>query len=98
MDLPDTSPPGLPEKVDLKNLKSDLKQCLRQLRDRNPENYAVFVLCEPKKMALLDADVLIEGLQCVRQMRENLQALDTGPMTAEELRRMQRIGDFLHRK
>ncbi len=37
------------------------------------------------------------GAKNIQQMRENLSALDLGPMTEAELYHMRRIGDFIHR-
>jgi aryl-alcohol dehydrogenase-like predicted oxidoreductase len=36
------------------------------------------------------------GTRTVEQMRENLTALDRGPMSEDELARMRRIGDHVH--
>lgn len=49
-----------------------------------------FVLSHPS------VDVCLTGARSVEMMRENLAALDHGPMTEEELTRMRRIGDFVH--
>jgi len=46
-----------------------------------------FVLSNPA------VDVCMTGTKTVEQMRENLMVLDMGPMSAEELARMRRIGD-----
>ena len=48
-----------------------------------------FVLSHPA------VDVCMTGAKTLEQMRENLNALDTGPMTEPELERMRRIGDFV---
>ncbi len=40
-------------------------------------------------------DVCLTGPRNLEQMRENLETLDHGPMSAEELTRMRRIGDHL---
>ena len=49
-----------------------------------------FVLSHPA------VDVCMSGAKTAAQMRENLGALDGGPMTDAELERMRRIGDFVH--
>jgi predicted aldo/keto reductase-like oxidoreductase len=49
-----------------------------------------FVLSNPA------IDVCMSGARTVEQMRENLALLDAGPMSADELARARRIGDFLH--
>ncbi|HDT12909.1 MAG TPA: aldo/keto reductase, partial [Candidatus Aminicenantes bacterium] len=49
-----------------------------------------FVLSHPA------VDVCMSGARTVEQMRENLAALEGGPMTGEELERMRRIGDHVH--
>ena len=51
-----------------------------------------FVLSNPS------VDVCMMGAKNMEQMRENLQTLDRGPMTEEELTRMRRIGDHLYGK
>ena len=42
-------------------------------------------------------DVCMMGARSIEQMRENLKTLDQDPMTEEELNRMRRIGDHIHR-
>ena len=49
-----------------------------------------FVLSHPA------VDVCMSGARTVKEMRENLAVLDSGPMTEAELGRMRRIGDFVH--
>ena len=49
-----------------------------------------FVLSRP------EVDVCMSGAKTLEQMRENLAALDAGPMTEAELERMRRIGDFVY--
>ncbi len=49
-----------------------------------------FVLSHPS------VDVCMSGAKTIDQMRENLAALDAGPMSPEELDRMRRIGDFVY--
>jgi aryl-alcohol dehydrogenase-like predicted oxidoreductase len=51
-----------------------------------------FVLSHP------DVDVCMMGAADADQMEENLAVLKSGPMSAEELARMRRIGEYLHRK
>lgn len=51
-----------------------------------------FVLSHPA------VDVCLTGARTEAQMLENLQTLEKGPMTEEELRRMRRIGDHLYGK
>lgn len=51
-----------------------------------------FVLSHPQ------VDVCMMGAKDLRQMRENLAALELGPMTAEELKRMRWIGDHIYGK
>jgi predicted aldo/keto reductase-like oxidoreductase len=41
-------------------------------------------------------DVCMTGARTVDQMRQNLQILEHGPMTEDELARMRRIGDHIH--
>jgi aryl-alcohol dehydrogenase-like predicted oxidoreductase len=38
------------------------------------------------------------GTKNIQQMRENLQVLDSGPMTETELTRMRKIGDYIYGK
>ncbi|HMA53640.1 MAG TPA: aldo/keto reductase, partial [Acidobacteriota bacterium] len=49
-----------------------------------------FVLSNPA------VDVCMTGAKTAEQLRENLAVLDGGPMTAAELERMRRIGDFVY--
>jgi aryl-alcohol dehydrogenase-like predicted oxidoreductase len=49
-----------------------------------------FVLSHPA------VDVCMTGTKSLEQMRENLDALDQGPMSEEELRRMRHLGDHLY--
>ena len=49
-----------------------------------------FVLSHPA------VDVCMTGTKNIEQMRENLKILECGPMSAEELSRMRRLGDFVH--
>ena len=49
-----------------------------------------FVLSHPS------VHVCMTGTKTIEQMRENLSLLDNGPLTAEELARLRRIGDFIH--
>ena len=49
-----------------------------------------FVLSHPA------VDVCLSGVKTAEQMRENLAVLDAGPMSADELARMRRIGDHVH--
>ncbi len=49
-----------------------------------------FVLSHPA------VDVCMSGAKTVEQMRENLEILDAGPMSEEELIRMRRIGDHVY--
>ncbi len=51
-----------------------------------------FVLSNPA------VDVCMMGAKNIEQMKDNLTVLDQGPMNAEELNRMRKIGDVLHRK
>jgi predicted aldo/keto reductase-like oxidoreductase len=51
-----------------------------------------FVLSHPA------VDVCMSGPKTLEQMRENLKVLDSGPMSEEELARMRRIGDHIHRR
>lgn len=51
-----------------------------------------FVLSNPH------VDVCMTGPADLDQMREALAALDRGPMTSEEMHRIQNIGDYIHRK
>jgi aryl-alcohol dehydrogenase-like predicted oxidoreductase len=43
-------------------------------------------------------DVCMVGAKSVDQMRENLLALERGPLDAAEMARLRRIGDHLHRR
>ncbi|MGD0782606.1 MAG: aldo/keto reductase [Candidatus Aminicenantales bacterium] len=49
-----------------------------------------FVLSHPA------VDVCMMGTKSLEQMRENLKVLESGPMSADELARMRRLGDFVH--
>jgi predicted aldo/keto reductase-like oxidoreductase len=49
-----------------------------------------FVLANPA------IDVCMNGARTLDEMRQNLKILDQDQMTEEELRRMKRIGDYLH--
>jgi predicted aldo/keto reductase-like oxidoreductase len=51
-----------------------------------------FVLSNP------NVDVCMVGTKNIQQMRENLQVLDSGPMTEAELARMRKIGDYIYGK
>lgn len=51
-----------------------------------------FVLSHPA------VDVCMMGAKSIEQMRENLAVLDQGPLTAEEMERVQRIGRFVYGK
>jgi aryl-alcohol dehydrogenase-like predicted oxidoreductase len=50
-----------------------------------------FVLANP------DVDVCMTGPRTLSEMREALRALDLGPLTPEEMSRIRRIGDHVHR-
>ena len=41
-------------------------------------------------------DVCLSGPADIAQMRDGLSALDRGPMSAEELAWMRRVGDYVH--
>jgi aryl-alcohol dehydrogenase-like predicted oxidoreductase len=43
-------------------------------------------------------DVCMVGARSMKQMREDLQALDRGPLDAVEMARMRRIGDHIYGK
>jgi aryl-alcohol dehydrogenase-like predicted oxidoreductase len=43
-------------------------------------------------------DICMTGARTAQQMRANLMALDAGPMSKDELVRMNRIGDYFHDK
>ncbi len=49
-----------------------------------------FVLSNPA------VDVCMSGVKTVEQMRQNLKALELGPLDSGEMERMRRIGDFIH--
>ena len=49
-----------------------------------------FVLSHPA------VDVCMMGTKSLEQMRQNLKVLDSGPMSADELARMRRLGDFVY--
>ena len=49
-----------------------------------------FVLSEPA------VDICMTGARSRQQMHENLEVLETGPMSEDELARMRTIGDFIH--
>lgn len=51
-----------------------------------------FVLSHP------DVDVCMTGPSNIGQMRENLDAIDKGPMTDDELEWMRKVGDILYNK
>jgi aryl-alcohol dehydrogenase-like predicted oxidoreductase len=51
-----------------------------------------FVLTNP------DVDVVLTGPKTIDQMRENLDVIERGPLNEEEMKRMQRIGDYLYKK
>jgi predicted aldo/keto reductase-like oxidoreductase len=51
-----------------------------------------FVLSNPA------VDVSMTGAKTVEQMRENLKALEMGPLSEDEMARMRRIGDFVRSK
>ncbi len=42
-------------------------------------------------------DVCMSGAKTIEQMRGNLKVIDSGPMTAAELERMRKLGDFIYR-
>lgn len=43
-------------------------------------------------------DVCMVGARSLEQMREDLRALELGPLDAEELARMRRVGDYIYGK
>ena len=51
-----------------------------------------FVLSNP------NVDICMMGAKNLQQMRENLDVLDKGPLSSEEMDRMIRIGDFIYRR
>ena len=51
-----------------------------------------FVLSNPA------VDVCMMGARTLAQMRENLQVLDSPPMTGQELERLKKIGDYIYGK
>lgn len=51
-----------------------------------------FVLSQPA------VDICLTGPKDTQQMREALKALELGPLSADELERMRRIGDYIHAK
>ncbi len=51
-----------------------------------------FVLSNPK------VDVCLTGPSSARQMEENLATLDAGPLSAQEMARVKRIGDHVYHK
>ena len=51
-----------------------------------------FVLSNPA------VDVCMTGARTREMMRENLETLDAGPLTAEEMARVRRIGDHVYGK
>jgi len=42
--------------------------------------------------------VTVCGPNSIKQLKEDLTALDLGPMSEEEQKRMRRIGDYVYRK
>ena len=51
-----------------------------------------FVLSNPA------VDVCMTGARSLEMMRENLETLDSGPLTQEEMARIRRIGDYVYGK
>jgi aryl-alcohol dehydrogenase-like predicted oxidoreductase len=51
-----------------------------------------FVLSNPA------VDVCMTGARNLEMMRENLETLESGPLSPEEMERIRRIGDFIYRK
>ena len=49
-----------------------------------------FVLSNP------NIHVTVSGVKSLKQMRENLKALELGPMSEEEIAWMRRVGDYVH--
>lgn len=45
-----------------------------------------------------DVDICLTGPSDVHQMREALTALDKGPLDSDEMKRIQFIGDYVHKK
>jgi len=51
-----------------------------------------FVLSNPA------VDVCMTGARTLEMMRENLETLDSGPLSPEEMERIRRIGDHVYGK
>lgn len=51
-----------------------------------------FVLSNPA------VDLCMTGARTLEMMRENLETLDSGPLTPEEMERVRRIGDHIYGK
>ena len=43
-------------------------------------------------------DICMMGAKNIKQMRENLTTLDKGPMSEQEIRRMNKIGEYLYKR
>jgi aryl-alcohol dehydrogenase-like predicted oxidoreductase len=74
------------------------KHLLKQRRMPNDEAPATAVDCYRFVLTHPSVDVCMMGASNLAQMRENLQTLDCGPMTQEEIDRMRRIGNFISGK
>jgi predicted aldo/keto reductase-like oxidoreductase len=72
------------------------RQLLKQRKMPKGETAATAVDCYRFVLSNPSIDVCMMGAKNREQMRENLSALDQGPMAKEELERMRRIGDHIH--
>ncbi len=65
---------------------------------RMPPNEAPLTAADCYRFVLSNpaVDVCMTGAKTLEQMRQNLRALDLGPLDAHEMERVRRIGEFVH--
>ena len=84
IEFPDTASPSVENRMISNEKKEYFRYCLQQLKETEPENYAVFVLYASKEMPQLETKVILEGLQFVGNMREELQDQKRGQPDYED--------------
>jgi predicted aldo/keto reductase-like oxidoreductase len=91
--LPKTDPPGMVAFTATcwKRLLNPKKMPPGE-KPPTPQECYRFVLSNPH------IDVCMVGAKNTQQMKENLEVLDQGPMSQEELQRMRKIGDHIYGK
>lgn len=73
-------------------------QLLEQKRMPKGETALTAAECYRYVLTNPNVNVCLTGPKTVEQMRENLSALDQGPLNDEEMKRIRRIGNYLYKK